>query len=117
MAVNKVTRKEVKNKKYVNTGSDIITITEDKLKNILSEHFTLIRKSKDWIGAASLFVTLLGSVALNDFRDFIFSRDVWCAVYIILTIAAFVYLVICVHGAVKGKDSVGRIIDDIKNKR
>lgn len=52
MAVNKITRKEVKNKKYVNTGSDIITITEDKLKNILSEHFTLIRKSKDWIGAA-----------------------------------------------------------------
>lgn len=117
MAVNKVTRKEVKNKKYVNTGSDIITITEDKLKNILREHFSLIRKAKDWIGAAGLSVTLVGSVALNDFRDFIVSKEVWFALYILLAVASFVYLAICIHGAVKGKDSVERIIDDIKNKR
>lgn len=57
-----------------NTSVNLIQITEDKLKNILSAHIARIRKSSDYVGSIGLFLScsarflLLISATLSEFQ-------------------------------------------------
>lgn len=105
------------NKYFSNTKSNVIEITEDKARNILNSHFLKMEKSKDWIGAAALSITLILSLLTADFKNWLLSADTWKAIFVILLIASILYLFYTIHNARKSKDSVDNIIHDLENKR
>ncbi|MCQ2116817.1 MAG: hypothetical protein MJY76_01580 [Bacteroidales bacterium] len=104
-------------KKYFsNTKSNVLEITEDKLRNILSMHFDKIKRSKDWISALALFLSLLVTVITATFKNFIFSPDTWKAIFVILLIGSFIYLIYTASNAAKNKDSIENIIKDLEEQ-
>lgn len=104
------------NKYFSNTKSNVIEITEDKARNILNNHFNKMEKSKDWVGALALSITLLLSLITADFTHWLFSADTWEAIFVILFAASIFYLIYTAHNAIKSKDSVDNIIQDMENK-
>ena len=60
-----------------NTQINIITILEDKLKNILVEHVGKLKKPKDIMGAVALSLALFSTLLTADFGDLWFPPDTW----------------------------------------
>lgn len=99
-----------------NTSVNLITITEDKLENILIKHVAKLKKSHDWIGALAFFVTVLATLVTSDFHStWGLDSAVFTALFILLLIISFGYLVYTVYNAIRNRDSVENIIRDIKN--
>ena len=93
---------------------NVISITEDRLENILNSHFSRISKSKDWIGAVALSVTLLIVLVTSEFKNILLDAPVWKAFFLFLFLASLGYTVYCGYNFYKYKDSVKDIMDDIK---
>lgn len=93
---------------------NVISITEDRLENILNSHFSRISRSKDWIGSVALSITLLIVLVTSDFKDKWFEAAVWKALFILLFLASLVYTVYCIFNSIKNRDSVQNIMTDIK---
>lgn len=51
------------------TETNLIKITEDKLKLVLYEHIEKLRKSKEWLAALSFSVTILLVLLTSNFKD------------------------------------------------
>lgn len=80
---------------YDNTQSNVIRITDDKLKVILLENKEGLRKQNDFIAPLTLLISLILTFCTTDFRDFLtVAAPVWKAFYFFLTIASFIWLFI-----------------------
>lgn len=118
MAFKSKETKTLINETYSNLSTNIIQITEDKLLNIISKHFTKIKKSHDWIGSSALTITLLGMLYTSDFHQtFRFSADTIEAGFIILTMASAIYTVYTIRNCWRNKTKVDDIINDIKGEK
>lgn len=93
---------------------NVISITEDRLENILTSHFHRISRSKDWIGAVALSVTLLIVLVTSEFKDKWLQAPVWKAFFIMLFLASLAYSVYCLYNLIANRDSVKAIMSDIK---
>lgn len=93
---------------------EVITIVENSLRVILISHVNKLRKSKDIIGATALFLSLLTVLITAEFKSVVFDSNTWYGIFIVLTIAAGLYLCYVVMNHLKNKDSVDAIIEDIK---
>lgn len=113
MALNKTV-------KIVETISNIsvtmITITEDKLVNILTAHISKIKKAGDWLASASFFVSLLLTYVSADFHSaFGLSADTIKGIFLAVMAASAIYCVRTICRSLKNKDDVGDIMKDIKS--
>ena len=116
MALDTGKSKYIRNK-YSNTQSNLIEITEDKLRIILKENFDIIKKSKDWLGALGLFLTILLTLLTCDFRDTaILTSDAWKALFVICLAISFLYLVWVIVNLFRNRITVDNVIDQIKNQ-
>jgi len=99
-----------------NTSVRIITITEDRLENILNKHFSIMKKPKDIIAALAIVITVLGTLFTSSFQDkFGLKADTWNGIFVCILILSIIYLSITVINRCKSKTSVKSIIKDIKN--
>lgn len=96
---------------------DVISIMESSLRVVLISHVTKLRKSKDIIGAAALFLSLLIVLITAEFKSEVFDANTWYGIFIVFTIAAAGYLGYVIFNHCQNKDSVDAIIEDIKAAR
>lgn len=99
-----------------NVGSTQITITEDKLRNILLKHVPMIRKSRDWIGAFFTTAGLAASIYACNFKEELgLSADMWKGIFLVLAIVSAILLLYSCFNALRKNSNEEKIIKDIKN--
>lgn len=101
-----------------NIKSDIIVITDDKLKVILQEYLDLVKNGKDLMGPLSLVITTFLACATANFTDtFGIPIAIWDALFKLALIASGVWLLWQVTIFVKNrkKNSIDFLINEIKN--
>ena len=99
-----------------NVGSAQITITEDKLRNILLKHVPMIRKSRDWIGAFFTTAGLSASIYACSFTEKLgLSGDVWKGIFLVLIIVSAILFLYSCYNALRKNSNEEKIIKDIKN--
>ena len=94
---------------------NVISVTEDRLENVLSSHFSRLNKSKDWIGAVALTLTLLIVLVTSQFKDILLDAPTWKALFIFLFLASALYSIYTIANAIRYRDSVKNIIRDLKS--
>lgn len=100
-----------------NVKSDLIEITEDKLENILLKHLKKVTTTKNWITPLSIFITVLIVLLTAEFKEFLdLEKEVWKAIFIIILICSFIYLIITIIRAIihSNKSSITYLIEEIK---
>lgn len=105
-------------KEYVNTRSNVIQITEDKLDNILMKHLECCKTSKSWLTPFTLLITVILVLSTAEFKDsFNVDSEVWTAIFMILTVVFTIWLIITLINVIKNwnKTSIKSLIERIKN--
>jgi hypothetical protein len=78
---------------HFNIRQELIVTTEDKIQLCLRDKLQRIEQSKAWLTPFGIFLTLLLTFVTTTFRDFLFPKEVWQAVFVVLTLISFVWLV------------------------
>jgi len=105
-------------KRRINTKSDLIEITEDKLENILLKHLEKISIRKAWVVPLSIFITVLLANLTSTFtKKFGISGEIWEALYLLLSIGSGVWLLVSLLRAfaTKEKGTIPELVAVIKN--
>jgi hypothetical protein len=76
----------------MNTEQTLIVVTEDKARLCLGGHMQIMQQNHDWVAPAGILATLIAVFASASFRDFIVSKDVWEAIFIISAAACVCWL-------------------------
>ncbi|MCH3883223.1 hypothetical protein [Tenacibaculum aquimarinum] len=103
----------------INTQSELIEITEDKLENILLKHLSKLNKIKGWLTPVSLLLTILIVLLTAEFKLFWgVEKEVWKAIFILGLVATIIWSIITIINAIKCSKSstVTFLINEIKNK-
>ena len=103
----------------VNTQSELIEITEDKLENILLKHLSKLNKVKGWLTPVSLFVTILIVILTADFKPLWgLEKEVWKAIFVVAMLLTIIWSIISLFEAIKcsKKSTITFLINEIKNK-
>jgi len=79
-----------------NTDQELIQITDDKLRLILSEHLSAMERTKDWIAPLGVLLSVIGVFVSAEFKDALFLKAaVWQAIFILIGIISTIWLVKC----------------------
>ncbi|MCK8623662.1 hypothetical protein [Prevotella sp. E13-27] len=98
-----------------NVGSTQITITEDKLRNILLKHVPRLRNSRGWVGAFFTMVSLSATIYACTFKDFIgLKADIWKGIFLVLTVMAIIAFIYFCFNAYNNRSNEELIIEEIK---
>ncbi|MDP3110784.1 MAG: hypothetical protein Q8M71_01625 [Thermodesulfovibrionales bacterium] len=106
-------------KLLINTKSDLIVITEDKLENILLKHLEKLSIRKAWLMPLSLFVTvLLANLTSTFVLKFGVPAATWEATYLLLSISSGIWFLYAVIRSVfTEKCNLSDLISYIKNAK
>jgi LPS O-antigen subunit length determinant protein (WzzB/FepE family) len=101
---------------YHNTKQDIIIITQDRIKIILTEYIAQIEKKKEWISWIGTAITLLIVLVTTDTKNiFGLSASVWTAVFIISFLVVLFCTLKAIFVAFKSKTyTIDSIIREMK---
>ena len=103
-----------------NIKTDLITITQDKLENILIKHLDKLLLKSKWITPLSLTLSILATILTSTFNDsFGLSKDIWAAIFYILFISSIVWFVVLLIKLVRNykSTSIDSLIKEISNTR
>jgi hypothetical protein len=79
---------------HVNTSQEIIQVTDDKLRLILSCHLDVMEKRKDWIAPLGLVIAVITVFVSSEFKDALgLDAATWRAIFILSGLASGVWLV------------------------
>lgn len=109
-----------KNPQYIqNVNQTVISITEDKLENILLKNQDVIKAKIAWSTPVAMFCTCIVALVTSSFKKFIFVPEVWTAIFAIASICTFIWSVILVIRAIKvrKKGDVDSLISIIKKEQ
>lgn len=111
-------RKNVDMQVYWNVKSDVIALTEDKLKLAFQRHEAMVKKRHNWKKTMALCFSLLVTNLTATFHDvFWFSGETLRAFFIMLFVASFLWFGYDFLGFMHCKDSnIEGIIKDMKRK-
>jgi len=102
---------------YDNTQSNIIRITDDKLKVILLENKETIVKNHDYLAPLTLIISLILTFCTTDFKDFLsIGSASWKGLYLALTAGAVVWLIITIRHRNKSI-TIDELITKIRNQK
>jgi hypothetical protein len=98
--------KRVEVEKYhKNVSQEVVEITTDRLRIILSQHIKKIERQKDWQVAIGLLLALSGSLLTADFRAaFGVEAGVWRSLFILGAVASGVWLLVCLFRLLNRQD-------------
>lgn len=89
-------------KLHLNLGQDAIVITEDKVRLCLMEHLKRMEARRTWIAPVSVLVTIIAVFVTTEFKDdFVFKAATWEAIFFLLGVMNFGWLVVAVWRAWK----------------
>jgi len=102
---------------YDNTQSNVIRITDDKLKVILMENKQSLSGSTDFLAPTTLLLSLILTYCTTDFREFLkVSAAVWQGFYFFLTLGTIAWLVIVLR-KIKQSISVDQLIELVRKQK
>lgn len=102
---------------YDNTQSNVIRITDDKLKVVLLENKESLKRNNDFIAPLSLLISLILTFCTTDFRDFLtIGAPVWKALYLFLTIGSVIWLIIELRH-IRKTVTIDQLIDQIRRQK
>ena len=100
----------------------IIQIPESSARNILNNHFNKITKSRGWINALIFFIPFTLTYFTSDFKErtilrWTISPDFLTAFFLFCWLASLGYLIYTIVNAIRYRDSVDSIINDLISNR
>lgn len=120
----KITAGDLVNRKFVkqlrhNIASELILITEDKVKLVLIEKFNEVTDLKAWGAPLGILVTLITAlVTMEPQQSLGLDKAVWHAVFILATLASAVWFGVTAVKAVisyqRGNCSIDAIVEKMK---
>lgn len=109
------TRKTVEVKAvHSNLHQEIIQITEDKLRLVLSEYLAVLEQKKSWIAPLGILLTLILVFVTAEFKKFYFSQTTWEAFFLMATLLTFIWLCKSAYMALNAK-TIDDVVSCIKN--
>lgn len=102
---------------HKNVNQEIIITTEDKIKLVLISTREILNSQRDWWTPAGLLLSFIATLSTADFKDALtVPKEFWHAIFVLLTIASAVWLLISLHKLYKnwGQDDLTKIIEQIK---
>jgi hypothetical protein len=116
---NNLPNSEFVNVEYANVKSDLIHITDDKLRNILNEFIRNLKKTIDWLTPFSIVLTLLITFLTTDFsKDFLgISKSIWSVIFVLTFAASLIWLLISISNCYRLRKitKIDYLLDRIKN--
>lgn len=104
---------------HKNVKQEIIITTEDKIKLVLINTREILTSQRDWWTPAGLLLSFIATLSTADFKDALkVPKEFWHAIFVLLTIASAVWLLISLRKLFKnwGQDDLIKIIEQIKLK-
>lgn len=100
-----------------NIQTELIKITRDKLENILLKEFNSMKKVPDWKTPFSIFITTLITVLTAIFKDFMFPKEIWNSLFLLLMVISGIWFLINLIRVLRThkKDSIDSLINKIAN--
>lgn len=104
--------------KCTNLKSDVIEITEDKLRLILSKYIMRLKKNRDWIGYGGMTLTVVLSLVTCDFnKNFLgIEANIWYAIFVLSAFVLGILTIVAIFNALTNRKCEERMIQEIKNK-
>ena len=101
---------------HSNIDQEVVEITTDKLKLILTQYVQLLGSNKEWQAPLGIFITILVVFCTSTFQDFLTVKaHVWNALFILLAGGSFIWLIKSLV-QIKKSMTVDDLMDKIKNK-
>ena len=101
---------------HSNVDQEIIEITSDKLKIILSNHIATLASRKEWQTPISILLTIIIVLCSSDFKEFLgFSADTWSAVFIMSAGLSTLWLIKTLI-KLKNVSTIEDVLNAAKNK-
>jgi len=101
---------------YNNTKSNIIQITDDKLKNILLENERAMQTQSSWIAPFTLLLSTILTFCTNTFKEFIsIDAHTWKAFFLFVILGSTIWLVVTLI-KIRRRYSVDQLIQKIRNQ-
>jgi len=102
---------------YVRDKSDKFTITEDKLRLKLINLKKSLENKNSVFCYLSMIVTISIALISSNFKNFIFSKDIWQALFIIGLFFMVGFFIKDLILYIKNKKDIGDVIKDIKEEQ
>lgn len=99
-----------------NVAQEVIRITVDRLRLVLSQHLNHLEKRQQWIAPLGTLLALLLAFATTTFREFFFPAATWEAFFLIATLACIIWLICTVYSAWKA-GSIEDIVELLKRTK
>jgi hypothetical protein len=102
---------------YIRDKCDTFTITEDKLKLKLINLKKSIESKTSIFCYIGIIITIGIALISSNFKDFIFNKNLWQAIFIICLVFFIVLLIKDVILFSKNKKDINDVIEDIKKEQ
>lgn len=102
-----------KSKVHLNLEEGFIITTEDKIKLCLIRYLKGLEKKNSWITPLGLLITVIVTFLTTDFKDWLFSKYTWQAIFLISGAIFFVWLIFAFFVLCKTK-TIEDIVEEIK---
>lgn len=99
---------------HVNISQDVIIITEDKIKICLDKHLKIAERKQNWIAPTGILLAVIATLVTASFQEFIFKAEIWKSLFIIVAVAAFIWLLFALKNAFKTLSS-DEIISELRS--
>ncbi|MBO5254844.1 MAG: hypothetical protein J6B07_03360 [Opitutales bacterium] len=100
---------------HKNIEQEIVIVNIDKVRLILNEHNSNIKKRLDWINPLALFLAILTANLTADFKDFWgIPAPTWDAIFILLGFASGIYLFYAFCSCFSRKSTIDDVIEKLK---
>jgi hypothetical protein len=100
---------------HSNLDQEVIQITEDKLRLVLNEHLGHVSERQGWIAPLGLLVAVITTLVTSTFRDIGLKAPTWEAIFWIVGVASFGWLIRAVIRAFQAP-SVDDVVERVKNR-
>ena len=86
---------------HKNVDQELIVTTIDKVKLHLISHQEALKAKRDWVAPLGIFSSLLITLITADFKNLVFSPEIWNALFIFGLIASFLWLIYAIYQVIK----------------
>jgi hypothetical protein len=102
---------------YDRTTSDILKITEDKLRLKLIDLKKSIENKTSIFCYIGIIATIIVALISSNFKDFLFGKEVWQAIFIVGLVFMGILLIKDVVFWFKNRKDIDDVIKDIKKEQ
>lgn len=101
---------------HTNLHQDVLKITSDKIELCLNKHRDGLCSKQSWHFPLGLFLTILTTLLVSDFKDRWLKANVWSAIYIVSCFLSLIWLFRATYNAWKNRNlgSTETILKELK---